>query len=92
MRLLLAQHPAPSAILTDVSLPDGNWCDVLRALIQSDVRAEVQVLARKASLAFRCEVAARGGRCVEDFETPVSDSWHELSYGLAPVALNAGLA
>ena len=67
-RLLLAGSPAPSHVLTDVSLPDGNWCEVLRLVVQFGFSAEVQVLGPVATAGFRSEVEARGGRCVRAFE------------------------
>ena len=67
-RLLLADSPAPSYILTDISLPDGNWCDVLRLAVHLEVPADVQVLGRDCTPSFQLEVAARGGRCVPSFE------------------------
>ena len=67
-RLLLGEAPAPSQVVTDVSLPDGNWCDILRMAVYLDVPVEVQVLEQTWTPTFQREVEARGGRCVRTFE------------------------
>jgi len=44
-RALLQTHPLLGAVVTDATLEDGNWCDVLRAVVDYDPQASVVVVA-----------------------------------------------
>jgi DNA-binding NarL/FixJ family response regulator len=55
-------------ILTDVSLPDGNWCDVLRLVYELRIAAEVRVLGHDGRTVLRLEVKRSGAgsmRCLQ---------------------------
>jgi two-component system response regulator PilR (NtrC family) len=59
-RILLKDHPPVSVVITDVSLIDGNWCDVFRFLVDHDVHASVVVSSRLADERLWSEVLWRG--------------------------------
>ena len=44
-RELLQTQPALDTVVTDATLEDGNWCDVLRAVVDYDPQASVVVVA-----------------------------------------------
>ena len=48
------------AVLTDVTLPDGDWSSLIDALWHSHVDAAVIVCARVANAGFWCEVLQHG--------------------------------
>ncbi len=48
-------------ILTEVSLEDGNWCTVLREIVEHGVRAAVLVCAPRLGERLWSEVVSRGG-------------------------------
>jgi DNA-binding NtrC family response regulator len=50
----------PSVVMTGVTLGDGNWCDVLNFIVQSDVGAGVVVYVHEADERLRSEVVSRG--------------------------------
>lgn len=72
-RRWLRDHPDVDVIITDVSLSDGNWCDLLRYLVDSGVTASVVVTSSTADEALWSEVLWRGAYDLlvepyEDFE------------------------
>lgn len=50
----------PEVIITGVSLPDGNWCDVLRSTVLDDVPTRVLVCTREADERLWSEAIWRG--------------------------------
>ena len=50
----------PSVVITGVTLCDGNWCGVLRSVVESAVAASVVVYSRKTDERLRSEAIARG--------------------------------
>jgi DNA-binding NtrC family response regulator len=56
---LTQQIDAPHAVITGVSLPDGNWCDVLRS-VWGDVSTRVLVCTRQADERLWSEAIWRG--------------------------------
>jgi DNA-binding NtrC family response regulator len=59
-RVLLKNHPPVKIVITEVSLVDGNWCDVFRYLVDNDVHASVVVSSRLADERLWSEVLWRG--------------------------------
>ena len=59
-RILLKESPPVSVVITDVSLTDGNWCDVFRCLVDSGIHASVVVSSRLADERLWSEVLWRG--------------------------------
>ena len=59
-RRLLSTCPEIDVVITDVSLPDGNWCDVFRSVVDSGVPAGVVVSAASADEKLWSEVLWRG--------------------------------
>lgn len=59
-RILLQDHPPVSVVITDVSLNDGNWCDVFRFLVDQGIHASVVVSSRLADERLWSEVLWRG--------------------------------
>ena len=59
-RILLKEHPPVSVVITDVSLIDGNWCDVFRYLVDNGIHASVVVSSRLADERLWSEVLWRG--------------------------------
>ena len=45
VRQLLQTRPPLLTVVTDATLEDGNWCDVLRAVVDYDPQASVVVVA-----------------------------------------------
>lgn len=70
-RGLLQTSPPVMVVVTRVSLPDGNWCDVLRYLVDSDIPASVVVSSPRADEHLWSEVLWRGGYdlLVEPYES-----------------------
>lgn len=60
-RRLLQTSPPVKVVVTRVSLPDGNWCDVLRSLVDTDIPASVVVSSPHADEHLWSEVVWRGG-------------------------------
>lgn len=58
---LLRSTPGTDLILTSAKLPDGNWCDVLRMVVESRLSSEVRVVDQDGRTALRFEV--RRSRC-----------------------------
>jgi DNA-binding NtrC family response regulator len=69
-RILLQNHPPVSVVITDVSLSDGNWCDIFRFLVDNGIHASVVVSASLADERLWSEVLWRGAYdvLVEPFE------------------------
>jgi len=59
-RILLKDRPPVSVVITDVSLTDGNWCDVFRYLVDNGIHASVVVSSRLADERLWSEVLWRG--------------------------------
>ena len=70
-RALLRTLPPIEVVITRVSLADGNWCDVLRHLVDADVPASVVVSSPRADEHLWSEVLWRGGYdlLVEPYES-----------------------
>jgi DNA-binding NtrC family response regulator len=60
-REILRSCPPVHAVLTGVTLSDGNWCSLLTELTQTNNRAAVLVCARHFDRALYKEVVQRGG-------------------------------
>lgn len=58
---LLSRDRTVCLVCTDVKLPDGNWCDVLRLVVDRRMSAEVRVMGCSGSPALRLQVRPR--RC-----------------------------
>jgi len=66
----LRQEPDVEVVLTDVTLPDGDWREVLAEV---DSRAEVIVCVSKPERAFYCEVIQMGAYDVlSELEDPAN--------------------
>jgi hypothetical protein len=61
VRRLLRRTSGTDLILTSAKLPDGNWCDVLRMVVERRVSSEVRVVDQDGRTALRFEV--RRSRC-----------------------------
>ena len=59
-RGVLWSHPLVDVVLTDVTLPDGNWCDVLTCLADRGVSASMVVCSPVADEKLWSEVLWRG--------------------------------
>lgn len=59
VRLLLSRESRIHLLCTDVKLPDGSWCDVLRLMVNSGISAEVRVLGDDGHVILRLEVKPR---------------------------------
>jgi DNA-binding NtrC family response regulator len=59
-RGLLQEKPRVELVLSDLSLTDGNWCDVFRHLIDNDIHASMVVIAGQADERLWSEVLWRG--------------------------------
>ncbi len=49
-RELLQTHPAVELVITQVTLPDGNWCDLFKYLVDSHSHASVVVSSPQADV------------------------------------------
>jgi DNA-binding NtrC family response regulator len=60
----------PHAVISGVSLSDGNWCDLLAHTVRSEVEAKVLVCSAAADERLWSEVIWRGGHdvLVEPFD------------------------
>lgn len=58
---LLRRNRAVRLVCTDVRLPDGGWCDVLRLVVNLRMSAELRVIGRSGAPALRLQV--RPTRC-----------------------------
>jgi DNA-binding NtrC family response regulator len=59
-RFLLDNNPLVSVVITDVSLNDGNWCDIFRYLVDNGIHASVVVSSRLPDERLWSEVLWRG--------------------------------
>jgi DNA-binding NtrC family response regulator len=59
-RKLLEKRPRVDVVISDLSLADGNWCDVFKHLIDTDIHASMIVVARQADERLWSEVLWRG--------------------------------
>jgi FixJ family two-component response regulator len=59
-RGLLEKHPRADVVFSDLSLADGNWCDVFKHLVDNDLHASMVVVARQADERLWSEVLWRG--------------------------------
>jgi hypothetical protein len=58
---LLNRNRSVRLVCTDVRLPDGNWCDILRLVVNRRMSAEVRVIGCSGAPALRLQVRPR--RC-----------------------------
>jgi hypothetical protein len=58
---LLDRDRTVGLVCTDVRLPDGSWCDILRLVVNLRMSAEVRVIGRNGAPALRLQVRPR--RC-----------------------------
>lgn len=70
-RALLQNKPRVELVLSDLSLTDGNWCDVFKHLIDNNIHASMVVMARQADERLWSEVLWRGAYdlLVEPYES-----------------------
>jgi hypothetical protein len=59
LQRLLEQDSTVHLVCTDMTLPDGNWCDVLRLVISARMTGEVRVVGVDGRTVLRLEVAPR---------------------------------
>jgi DNA-binding NtrC family response regulator len=59
-RAFLGNHPTVDLVLTEVSLPDGNWSDILRYVVDHAEQASILVTCSNADEQFWSEVLWRG--------------------------------
>jgi DNA-binding NtrC family response regulator len=59
-RNVLSTVAGISLVITDVSLPDGNWCDIFKCLIDRGLDASVVVTSSRADAILWSEVLWRG--------------------------------
>lgn len=57
----LDTRPPPSVLIADLNLPDGNWCTLLRALLDRDLDTQLLVCSRFGGQLRIVEVVQRGG-------------------------------
>ena len=70
-RSLLQTAPPVEVVVTQVTLADGNWSDILRYLVDNDIRASVVVSSPRADEHLWSEILWRGGYdlLVEPYES-----------------------
>ena len=59
-RALLQTRPPVDLVITQVSLPDGNWCDIFKYLVDCGIEASVVVSSPRADEILWSEVLWRG--------------------------------
>jgi DNA-binding NtrC family response regulator len=59
-RRILEKKRRVDVVISDLSLPDGNWCDAFKHLIDNDIHASLVVIARSADERLWSEVLWRG--------------------------------
>lgn len=59
-RKLLVGRDDTKVVITDVTLPDGNWCDILRYLVHQNIPANVIVASQLPDERLWSEVLWRG--------------------------------
>lgn len=57
---LTHEREAPDVVITGISLPDGNWCDVLRSVVRDGASTCVLVCAQEADERLWSEAIWRG--------------------------------
>jgi DNA-binding NtrC family response regulator len=57
----LDASPPATVLISDLNLPDGNWCTLLRMLIDRDLDTKLLVCSRFAGRLRIVEVVQRGG-------------------------------
>lgn len=69
-RRILEKKRRVDVVISDLSLPDGNWCDAFKHLIDNDIHASLVVIARHADERLWSEVLWRGAHdlLVEPYE------------------------
>jgi DNA-binding NtrC family response regulator len=69
-RRILEKKRRVDVVISDLSLPDGNWCDAFKHLIDNDIHASLVVIARNADERLWSEVLWRGAHdlLVEPYE------------------------
>ena len=60
-RRVLQTHLTLEVVIADLSHPDGNWCDILKCLVDSGIPASIVVSATHADERLWSEVLWRGG-------------------------------
>lgn len=60
-RRVLETHLTLEVVIADLSHPDGNWCDILKCLVDSGIPASIVVSATHADERLWSEVLWRGG-------------------------------
>jgi DNA-binding NtrC family response regulator len=70
-RALLQTHPPVDVVISQVTLPDGNWCDVFKYLVDNGVEAGLVVSSPHADEILWSEVLWRGAYdlIVEPYQT-----------------------
>jgi DNA-binding NtrC family response regulator len=73
-------------VITGVSLPDGNWCDVLTSTVRADSAARVLICSREADERFWSEAIWRGVHdiLVAPFTAEYLERAVDLHYGSQP--------
>lgn len=59
-RLILRNHSAVEVVVVDVTLPDGNWCEILRWIIEQQLAARVILVSPVSDAAMWSEAVWRG--------------------------------
>ena len=79
LQLLLQRDSNVSLLCTDVTLPDGDWCDVLRLAVSARMTGEIRVVGADGRTVLRLEMGPR--LCsVQAFDPAMHQS---LAYGAA---------
>ncbi len=70
-RGLLQTHPPVDVVIAQVTLSDGNWCDVFKYLVDNDIHASLVVSSPQADEILWSEVLWRGAYdlLVEPYES-----------------------
>ena len=78
---LLEEDASVHLVCTDVRLPDGSWCDVLRLIVKSRMSGEVRVLGGDGRTILRLEVKPR--HCsIQAREPAPHESWGAIDSAL----------
>jgi DNA-binding NtrC family response regulator len=59
-RAFLSDRPTVDLIITELSLPDGNWCDMVRHMVDHTERAAIIVTCSEADERLWSEIIWRG--------------------------------
>ena len=81
-QLLIRRNEPAEVVITGVSLPDGNWCDVLASTVRAGSPARVLVCSQDADERFWSEAIWRGVHdiLVEPFTTEYLRRSVEIRY------------